>query len=155
MTKKKTVRLLFWIALAIYIGSLFLPFRMILVSNTFQIVRTVHVPLQNPEPQYGYEFVPVISLIPIALIALCIFLKHTNFGRWSALIIAILMVFPLLPFYFFSADFCLFCKSEPAIGVYVQIPVTMFFLIATIINFRIPTIKINPEKTNLLDNFDA
>lgn len=143
MRSSKVVNLLFWIGVTIYVLSLFLPFSISLVKNTFNLFGSYN-PIQNPEPVYGYKSVAMYSLIPILTIYIC-FSKLTKFTRWLSLIVSILMLFPLFPFYLFTASYCLFCKKEPAVGVYLQIVPILLFLIAAIMYFRIPVLKSKNE----------
>lgn len=150
MTKKKTVSLLFWIGFIIYFAGLFLPYEVITSHNS------VVLGYNNREFKSGIELkVPFFSLIPIILMLVFIYVKHTNFSRWFSLIWSILLIFPLLPFYFFVANFCIFCDSEPGIGLYLHIPSCILFLSAMIVNFRIPVQRSQNElnKHELLDDF--
>lgn len=153
MNKKRRSIILFWIAFLIYAISLLMPYQ---VQNANYAVTTSAI-LSGDELKYssGIELiVPLFSLIPIILLLIFIYRKHSGFTRWFTLIMAIILVVPIVPFYYLLAVFCLFCKSEPGIGFYLHCISSVLFLSAMIIRFKLPLECENlPSDTGILDSF--
>lgn len=151
--QQKRAYFICWIACCIYAVSLILPYRV--ESTNYNVVTSV-MP-SDDELKYipGIELVaPLFSLVPILLLMVFNFVKHSNFTRWFVLISAVLLVIPAIPFYFLVAAFCLYCKSEAGLGLYLYAIASVLFLIAAIVKFRIPFERNrNFSTTDVLDNF--
>ncbi len=145
----KKVILLFWIGFGIYLIGLFLPYR---IETSFSAVNA-GVIVKNYES--GIEHIaPLFSLIPLILLIIFSVIRHSNFTRWACLLLAISLVFPALPFYFFTTSLCFYCESEQGAGFYLHCVASLLILIAMIAKIRVPvTGNKNVETEDLLDNF--
>lgn len=149
-SKRRLIFFLFWIAFCMYLISLALPYTVRERQNY-----SGTTPITERAYDSGIEAViPVFCLLPILILIILIYVKHTNFIRWSTLIISFLMVFPVLPFLYFVSTFSLFGKAYPAIGFYVNCISFILFLIAAVIKSNIPVEK-NKQLTtvDVLDDF--
>lgn len=141
--------LLFWIGFGIYIISLFLPYR---IETSFSAVSAGTI-VKNYES--GIEHIaPLFSLIPLILLIIFMVIRHSNFTRWACLLLAISLIFPALPFYFFTTSLCFYCESEQGIGFYLHCIASLLILIAMIAKIRVPvTGNKDFAKEDLLDSF--
>lgn len=145
----KKVTLLFWIGFGIYLIGLFLPYR-IEMSYDPATMATI-----DKKYESGIEHLaPLFSLIPLILLIIFTVIRHSNFTRWACLLLAISLIFPALPFYFFTTSLCFYCKPEQGIGFYLHCIASLLILIAMIAKIRVPvTGDKNSETEDLLDNF--
>lgn len=145
----KKVIILFWIGFGIYLIGLFLPYR---IEMSLSAVNE-GVIVKNYES--GIEHIaPLFSLIPLILLIIFTVIRHSNFTRWTCLLLAISLIFPALPFYFVTTSLCFYCKSEQGIGFYMHCIASLVILIAMIAKIRVPVAgSKNVETEDLLDNF--
>lgn len=145
--KNKRVFLLFWIAFAIYITSLILPYE----------THTCDYGKGEPEIKVvsGIELtLPLFSLVSIIPLIILIYIKHNHITRWLSIILSFSLVFPMIPFLFFITTLSIFCDTNTEIGVYIYSVASILFLIAMIIKFRIPVErKMNANTVDVLDDF--
>lgn len=153
MSEKKLINILFWIAFSLYSISLILPYR--IQTNSNVTISASVTPITPVEYESGIEHgIPLFSLIGIVLLIVLIYVKHTNFTRWSALFISILLTFPVLPFYLLTVSFCIYCSARPGIGFYLHCIASVLFLTAMISKFRMPyNRKKNDSLMDILDDF--
>lgn len=148
---RRRIFIFFWIAFCIYLISLILPYSIKEIADYYGGQPVIEKVYDN-----GIDSViPVFCVIPILILTVLIYVKHTNITRWITFVLSSLMIFPILPLLYFVTTFCLWCKSYPGIGFYLNCVAFILFLITAIIKFRIPAEKSKQaKKVDVLDDFN-
>jgi hypothetical protein len=147
-SKRKRIYFLFWFAFCVYLISLVVP---------YTVYEEYFEDTQTTEKVYSSgieEVLPTFCLIPIVILIILIYVKHTNLTRWITLILSSLLIFPMLPLLYLTTVFSFFRQSDPSIGFYLNGIAFILFLIVAIIKFRIPAERNKQvSEVDILDDF--
>ncbi len=142
MTKKSILRTIVIFINALYLASLFLPYRVERAS-----------PYGSDVDEYvsGFETIaPLFALLFLIPIGILFFISKKKAGRIVNLILSILLVvFSALCV--FVVSFSLFSDVDTGIGAYLLILCALILFVLSIIHFRMPTIQ--AKNKDLLDDF--